>query len=87
MHTGDEGALYPLRLFEAPLPKGEARACAEPANSSINRNLRHKDTPGEVDPRPGNRFACEAGLCGVGVDKENLTHSHKCVYSAVSVGI
>ena len=23
--TGDDGAIYPLRLFEAPLPKGEAR--------------------------------------------------------------
>ena len=34
--------IYPLRLFEAPLPKGEARACAEPANSSLNRNLLHR---------------------------------------------
>ena len=56
-------------------------------NRAINRNLRHKDAPGEVDPRPGNRFACEAGLCEVGVDKESLTHGHKHVYSDVSVGI
>ena len=73
------------RLFQR--PRHSIAPTGADVSRPINRDLRHKDTPGEVDPRPGNRFACEAGLCGVGVDKESLTHGHKRVYSAVSVGI
>ena len=39
MRTSNGGAIYPLRRFATPLPKGEARARWKIRNSPTNRNL------------------------------------------------
>ena len=38
--TGNDGAIYPLRRFATPLPRGEARARWTIGNSSLNRNMK-----------------------------------------------